>query len=320
MAPFFRKKSPMQKLEAELASLRARAETLSNRHAAADAAFVDAKSKLRRHHLEADLDADEKAGAKLEAAVAACALTRDSFADAIGDVRKMIANIEQQIADERAAAHRKAASEELARNLDEIERALPDYLAVARRFADALEGVAHFHWETGEMVKFVRSGQAEVEIAAAMALQELRGMVTAIFDGAAPIPPRKPEPEQPVVAVEPVPETRTVFMMKTAKYRSDGKTRYAGQYDDCSMPPAVAQKAIRCGAAVSITDERRRHLRGARGGDINVLAPDVVDLDAVEEASVPYIGPDNPVLRAANFREIDRGPAHTIKVAAQGLL
>jgi len=139
-------------------------------------------------------------------------------------------------------------------------------------------------------------------------------MVAAIRDGAAPIPPRKPEPE-PVVVVEPAPETRAVFMMKTAKYLADGKTRYAGQYDDCSMPPAVAQKAIRCGAAVSITDERRRHLRGARGGDINVLAPDVVDLDAVEEPSLPYIGPDNPILREASFTRVDRGPDRTFSIA-----
>jgi hypothetical protein len=40
---------------------------LGSRHAAAEAAFVDAKAKLQRHLLEADLDADEKVGVKLEA-------------------------------------------------------------------------------------------------------------------------------------------------------------------------------------------------------------------------------------------------------------
>lgn len=54
MAPFFRRKSPMDKLETELGGLRSRADTLSARHAAADAAFLDAKAKLQRHHLEAD--------------------------------------------------------------------------------------------------------------------------------------------------------------------------------------------------------------------------------------------------------------------------
>jgi hypothetical protein len=86
----------MEKLEAELTSLRARAESLSSRHAAADAAFVDAKSKLQRHHLEADLYADDKARAKLEAAVAACTLTRDGFSDALAEVRAKIADAETE--------------------------------------------------------------------------------------------------------------------------------------------------------------------------------------------------------------------------------
>ena len=43
-------KSLMEKLETELAELRARAETLDTRHAAADAVFLDAKLKLQRHH------------------------------------------------------------------------------------------------------------------------------------------------------------------------------------------------------------------------------------------------------------------------------
>jgi hypothetical protein len=80
----------MEKLEAEVASLRSRAETLSSRHAAADAEFCDAKSKLQRHHLEADLNADDKARTKLEIAVATCAVTRDGYADALAEVQTKI--------------------------------------------------------------------------------------------------------------------------------------------------------------------------------------------------------------------------------------
>jgi hypothetical protein len=55
---------------------------MSSRHTAADAAFLEAKSKLQRYHLEADPDADDNARSKMEAAVAACAVTRDGYADA----------------------------------------------------------------------------------------------------------------------------------------------------------------------------------------------------------------------------------------------
>lgn len=114
MTPFFQRKSPMEILEAELASLRARAETLNSRHAAADAEFFDAKSKLQAHHLEGDLDADDKVRAKLETALATSAFTRDGYADALAQVQTKIAEVTQKLAAEQAAAERKSASETLA--------------------------------------------------------------------------------------------------------------------------------------------------------------------------------------------------------------
>jgi hypothetical protein len=69
--------------------------------------------------------------------------------------------------------------------------------------------------------------------------------------------------------------------------------------------------------AVSVADPRRAQLRGARGGDFNPSASDVVDLDAIEEAKgMPSLGVDiaDPVLRDANFTVIDRGVSHTLKV------
>src|SRR5437016_4109038 len=99
MALFFGKKSPMQKLETELAALRSRAETLSNRHTASETAFADAKAKLQRHHVEAALDdAGDKVRAKLEAAVASCAVTRGGYADALTALQAQIADVEQKLA------------------------------------------------------------------------------------------------------------------------------------------------------------------------------------------------------------------------------
>jgi hypothetical protein len=306
----------MEKLENELASLRARAETLGTRHAASEAAFADAKAKLQRHHLEAD-DGDEKTISKLEAGVAAAMLKRDGFADALAEVRKLIAVTEQKLKAERETVERNAAADKLSADLDKVERALPQYLETARRLADALEAI-HYHFEATQMAAFVANASSQLEVAGAFALQELRGTVNAIRDGGAPIPAPKPI-VQPVAVIEAAPETRTVFAMKNLKYRgADGKTRYVGQYEDHALAPVLAQKALHCGAAVSIADERRRHLRGARGGDFNFAAPDVVDLDAVELPSLPYVGPDNPVLREAGFVRVDRGPDRVLKIAAPG--
>jgi hypothetical protein len=294
----FKRKTMIEKLEADLAALRARAESLSSRHTAANAAFLDAKSKLQRHLLEADLDDDEKVGVKLEAALAACTQKRDGLADALAEVRRMIADAEQKLADEQSAVERKAASEKLARDLDEVERVLPDYLGAARRLAGALEAI-HFHYEANEMARFVGNTTAQVEVAAGFAVAELRAMVASILDGAAPIPSPKPKPE-PVAVIEPPPPTMTVFMLRSAKYRDhDGRTRFAGQYTDAMMPVPTAQRALRHGVAVSVADPRRAQLRGSRGSDFNPSASDVVDLDAIEESK---------------FTVIDRGPARTLRV------
>jgi len=301
----------MEKLEAELASLRARAETLKSRHAAADEAFGDAKAQLQRHHLEADLNTDDKARAKLEAAVATCAVTRDGYADALTEVQTKIADAEQKLAAERATVERKSASEMLARDLDAIEQALPHYLAAGKRFAGALEKL-HFHPESSAMALFIGNTATQVEVAAGFALVELRGMVEAVRDGIVPIPAAK-SVSASVSMPEPVPPTMTVFMLKSSHYRDhDGRKRFAGQWEDATMPLTTAQRALRMGVAVPVTDPRRAQLRGLRGGDFNPKAPDVVDLDAVEEhKAVPHI---DPVLRAANFTPLPTPEPRTILI------
>jgi len=181
----------------------------------------------------------------------------------------------------------------------------------SRRFVDAFGKIGHWHFESGELSRFVSNCVSQSEIAAAFSLQELRGIARGIAEGSAPVPPK---PQQPApVAVEPPPPTQQVFMIKSAKYRGgDERMHYCGQYEDAIMPPEVAQKALRCGAAVSITDDRRRHLRGARGGDFNFSAPDVVDLEKIDDRSAArYVGPNDPVAASANFRAMDRGPAIT---------
>jgi hypothetical protein len=323
MAPFFRKKSLMEKLQSELATLRARAQTLHSRHSAAEAAFVDAEAKLQRHLLEADLDAGEKVRTKLETAVASCALTGNNFAKAITAQQAKIAEAEAKIAAEHDAIERDSAADKLARDLDEFEAALPDYLRAARHIADAADVVGHFHFESAELAAFTRNGQAQIEVAASFALAELRAMVEQIKTGAMPIPAPKLEPA-PIPLAEPAAPTMTVFMLKSARYRDhDGRKRFAGQFEDAITPVATAQKAIRLGLAVSTADPRRATLRGTRNSDYVADGIDVVDIDAAEERSaVPYIGPDanDPVMRVANFTQVDRSSeARAIKISVPRL-
>lgn len=308
---FFTRKTMTETHEAEIAALRSRADTLISRRDSAQAAFDDAKAKLQRHHLEENLDGDDKARAKLEAAVAAYAVTRDGYVDALVEVQTKIADAEQKLATERVVVERKTASDKLARDLDAIERALPDYLAAGKRFTDVLEKV-HFHHESGAMALFIGNTATQVEVAAGFALVELRGMVDAIRDGVAPIPAAK-RVSASVPLPDLAPPTMTVFMVKSAKYRDhDGRSRFAGQFEDAIMPATTAQRAMRMGVAVPVTDPQRGRLRGTRGGDFDPRAPDVIDLDAVEEPkNVPHT---DPVLRAANFTPLPTAEPRTILI------
>ena len=77
----------------------------------------------------------------------------------------------------------------------------------------------------------------------------------------------------------------------------------------------TAQRALDKGIAVAVTDPRRAQLRGVRGGDFNPHAPDVIDLDTVEESRGMAHSEPDPVLRAANFTVVDRSAeARTIQI------
>ena len=160
MAPFFRKKSHMQKLETTLAQLQLRAAALSDKRTAAQAALAEAITARDRHLVEGDI-ADEATSDKLQAKVDHYNSTVTGYEAALGTLQKQIADTEQQIAAERSAAERKAASEKLARDLDAIEKALPIYLNAARQLADAVERVAHFHYEANELGGVARNWAAQ---------------------------------------------------------------------------------------------------------------------------------------------------------------
>jgi hypothetical protein len=310
MAIFQRKKS--KGLEPELAGLRQRAEALEAKRQAAEVELTAATEARQRHLIEGALD-DVATAQKLQDAVNIAASQVVGLEDALAVVQAQVADIERKLDAERTQAERHAAAEKLTRDLGEIEKALPDYLATAGRFADAVEAVGYWHFEIGEVGTFLRNTNPQIETQATFALQELRSMVEQIRSGAVPVPPKAPAEPAPVAVIE-RPATKTVFLMRTVKW---GNGRHSAlQYEDCELPLALADKALRRGVAVSVTDERRKTLKGARGGyHPNLGAVDIVDLDALTEDKAPYLGPD-PVLRAANFQQVDRGDARVIQIAA----
>lgn len=101
----------------------------------------------------------------------------------------------------------------------------------------------------------------------------------------------------------------TVFMLRSAKYRDhDDRERFAGQWEDVTLPAETARCALDMGLAVPVSDERRARLRGTRGGDFNAKALDVVDLDKINESLAAHVTGTSDAPHAAGFQVIDLGP------------
>jgi hypothetical protein len=251
----------------------------------------------------------------LQAAVSDTSSLLQGIDDALAMLAQQKAEAEAGLAAERDRAERAKVSEEINAAVSDIEKRVEPTLSGMRELGNALTAIDHLSFEVGQLGQYLSGVSGEAEVALAFVIPDVRRMADAVKDGSAVIP-RRPK-AAPVPVPEPVAPTMTVFMLRSANYRDEnGRKRFAGQYEDAMMPVPTAQRALRLGVAVPVTDPRRAQLRGARGGDFNPLAPDVVDLYAIEEPTgVPHIGSfDDPVLRDANFTVIDRGPDRVLKV------
>ncbi|MCK1620805.1 hypothetical protein IVA96_30390 [Bradyrhizobium sp. 159] len=295
----------MQKFETIIASLTTRGEQLATKRVAAQAALDNATKARQERFLSGDLD-DQRMLDKLQDSVNAAASTLSGIDDALAVLARDKAEAERQLADERERTKRVTAADKLAQQVVVIEAALPGYLMQSRVLADALSEIAHRHFESGQIAGCVQHTVGEVEVAANIALPELKAAPDAILHGQRAIPD---EPPPVPVTQSPEPPTMAVFMLRSAHYRDhDGRKRFAGQWEDATMPVTTAQLALRMGVAVPVADPRRAQLRGARGGDFEPRAPDVIDLDNHDDGATDA-GLD--AVRAADFRVVDRGGPRT---------
>jgi hypothetical protein len=105
--------------------------------------------------------------------------------------------------------------------------------------------------------------------------------------------------------------------MRAIKWLDEaGNLRVADQYTDVDLPEHLADRALRCAACVSITDDRRKHLRGAHGGR-HPNPEYAVDLDADDDRSGVQRDASRATAPAADFEVIDRGPPRTGTIQVQ---
>jgi hypothetical protein len=166
---------------------------------------------------------------------------------------------ERQLVAERDGAERAKVSEEINAAVTSIETRIEPMLSGMRELGKALTAIDHLSFEVGQLGQYLSGVSGEAEVALAFVVPDVRRLADAVKDGSAAIPRR---PKAAPVPAEPAPPTQTLFMLRSARYRDhDGRTGFAGQWEDAMMPVPTAQRALRHGVAVSVADPRRAQLR-----------------------------------------------------------
>jgi hypothetical protein len=302
-------KTKMEKLETDIAALRKRAAQLADQKVSAQAALDTAVSARRARLLDGDLG-DEKLAAKLQASVDSAQSALHGIIDAISAQESRIAAADQALDAEGERVKREAASEEVARNVDAVERLLPGWLAQSRAIADAFRKLDHL-WEAGQLSGFFSGCAGEAEVAAAVTLGQLRDLPKLIVSGDRPIP-RKPEPAPPPVPAKP--PVVMVFATQKLRWIDDaGKSRVSPRYVDVELPLRCARRARELRACVELNDPvRKRHYRGAVGG-ADPDSSNAIDLDAEPERKA------EPIMQSSPFVVVDRGPPKIVQIATRSL-
>jgi hypothetical protein len=299
----FQKRSKMEKLEVILAALRKRAALLADKRTSAQTALDAAIVARQETLISGDLD-DGARLLKMQNAVDSAASTLAGLDGAISALRIQIADAEAQLNAEAERVRREVASEEIAKNVAEVERLIGPWLAASRQIAAAFAKLDHV-FEAGQIGGFISGYAGEVEVAAAVTLVELRDLPKLVAAGDRPIPHR-PEPVAPVTVIPPAP-TVSLFAMRPVRWiAADGTPRVAQKFSDANLTPSAASRGLACGALVPLDSPlRRQHHNTVEGHARAALA---LDLDAEPVHS------SAPELHSA-FTPINRGEPYVLKVA-----
>jgi hypothetical protein len=158
---------------------------------------------------------------------------------------------------------------------------------------------------------FAMNAKAEVPAAVKMIAGILRDRARATLAGTAPAALPKAEQAAPAVSVPPPPTTQRVFLVRHVKWTDQaGQLRLAPAMHDADLPPAVATRALKSGAALALSDTRRKQLGGSKPPRRpNPDHCESLDADTTSSAAAP--------VKHSAFEILDRGKPYTLKTARE---
>jgi hypothetical protein len=306
----FKRKTPVQKTEDQLATLKARRDRVDSKRAAAKIELDVAERARLALLTESDAD-DPQAEAKAQARVDSARSALDGLLAALSALNGQIAAAEQKLTAERDQAERNVVAEKIEANVVAAEKTL-DAIDMLRIFGEAFTALSPLSYDARQIDEAVREIAKQFEAAASAAISDVRSQAARIRNGTAKIPDLRPEP---LPSPPPAPErTERVFALKPLRWTgSDGQVHVAPSRHDVQLPVEAARRALDLKAALEPNDERVKQLRGTLPF-LRPLARTCVNLDAGAEEVQPEEKGSGIVSAAALFEPLDRGAPYTATI------
>lgn len=254
-------KRPSTKDATGIANAQTTRDVIKMRLALAEQAVKERHAAVRRFALDG---ADDDALDKAEAALRAAQDRARTLADALADADTYVREAEQR----RDAAEAQKRRGEVATEIEKVAERLgevgSEFAGLMQKMAALTERAAALTPDASGLHSFCSRALIEIPESAELLSQVLRGIATATRSGSAPAPlPQSVPQAQPTCHVPPPAMTR-VFAVKPIKWLdATGALRLQPPHFDIDLEPALAARAIEIGAAIEITDPRRRQLHGS---------------------------------------------------------
>jgi hypothetical protein len=285
-------------LDAQLKAKRTQLDDNASRLTVAESRLTEARARVE----QLALDADDKA---LDAALA----SKRSAEDKVGALKAAAAKISAEHADIEArvakAADQKLRSESAAAVKVLEERWQHDqdaFIAATAAFEATSREVALLVLDANGTSSFLMSAKTEVPPAGRVILEGLRQFREAVLSGhqRASLPQAAVEPPKLKLVEPPMKE---IVPLRHLKYTNDqGAVVCLGRLQRHMVPLALAEKAIRINAAVTVGDSRVRDQIGVAG----MTVPSADRCEALDDTpnkpvAAPKSGPPVPIMSSHVF-------------------
>jgi hypothetical protein len=312
----FKAKTPLQIIDADIASITRREDRVTTKLPAARAEVEKAEA-ARLKALTAE-DEDLKAETAAQQRVERARSVREGLEAARVELQAQRSAAEARRVAEINRIDREASAKKVRDEKKAASDALAKLMPAMKTCSECFGLLGNFHFDCRQISELTAKLHAELELGTAFALDEIDRIADGIESGAHPIPHR-PKPA-PVIAQPPTAPMRDLFATRPLAWTdAGGKINTHPAWHRISLPLPLAERALDLGAAVNLDHETAKANRLATREFVTPLLERCVALNDVGVKSAETL-PDKPKSNGngttlpEGFEVLDRGPGYNVAV------